>query len=778
MTEYLAVTQQTCSWLLAHPAVLSALYQSIDNGDILALSKGEFAAGPLRLAGTPDGKLAAVWNKEYVSGTGHEAWGIIRLGGRFGLCTASGIGQQVFERQIYIFNQRLQGLIIDSDFIHRTWPNGSQTCLAGRGSEARQFSVSYFEGGPGFGNLSAKAVIAIGPAHDFDELQGAIGAEISNLSPFSLIADGIIDTRRRPLIEAPAFQALRDALSPSQQHEFQFDKVSINATFHQGSSTIASHETAFWTYEDWVSNGALNEAQRRVLESDVLTRHPVRVIGPAGSGKTLLMQLLAIRHLRKAAHAGDEVKIIYIVHNAAMAQTVIDRFRVLGAEDYLKNPNQSIRITTLSEYGRQVSGLTETMVIDKDAQQTKLFQLKQVRDSFRQVLEENREKMAGSVLMKQVAADEDLFSVFSALIVSEISNAIKGRGLTENEKGYVNAETPLSRLHGVLDTVERSIVFSTFKRYHAAVFEEFEMLDSDDIALTLAGRLRTPLWRLKRKTEGFDYIFVDEAQLFNENERRIFPYLANGKVAHTAIALALDEAQDLYAFSNAGLATLGIADVEDKNLPSNHRSTRDIVDLAFFFIQQTTDLFSNEFPDFKLIEEGMVSSAHQLASPPAIVMCNEDQPSFGRFAVKQVQKLRAGNVRQIAVVCHAETYWKEMVEAFTASGLPLHLMQQRGEKVAPDQPMVILSRPAFVGGQEFDAVFAVGLEQGVVPPRIIDNVALAAAVEQQVLREMYLVTTRARYRYVALLNKLAVPNNILQEAISENKLRRVAVGTA
>lgn len=379
--------------------------------------------------------------------------------------------------------------------------------------------------------------------------------------------------------------------------------------------------------------------------------------------------------------------------------------------------------------------------------------------------------------MRQVAANEDLFSVFSALIVTEISNAIKGRGLTENEKGYVNAETPLSRLHGVLNTNERQIIFSCFKGYHAAVFEEYEMLDSDDIALTLAGRLRTPLWQLKRKKDGFDFICVDEAQLFNENERRIFPYLANGRVSHTPIALALDEAQDLYAFSSAGLATLGIADVEDKNLPSNHRSTREIVDLAFFVIQQTTDLFSTDFPDFKSIEEAMVSSSHPLAASPAVITCNDEQPSFGRFVVKQVQKLRASNVRQIAVVCHAETYWKEMHDAFTASGLPLHVLQQRGEKVSPDQPMVILSRPASVGGQEFDAVLAVGLEQGIVPPRIVDNVALAAAVEQQVLREMYLVVTRARYRYLALLNKSAIPNSILQGALVENKVSKVSVGS-
>lgn len=429
MAEYIAITQQTCTWLLAHPAVLSSLYKCMGEGDINSLSKGEFSSGPLRLAGTADGKVVAIWNKEYLSGTGHEAWGIARLTGEFGLLSKEPISQQVFEREIYVFNQRLQSLIIDSDFIHRTWPNGSQTCLAGRGSEARQYSVCYFEGGPGFASLNAKAVIAIGPGHDFDDLQQAITREIAQLAPLASAADAIVDTRRRPLIEAPMFQALRSALQPDQQHELQFDKVNLNTHFHPTTSNVATHETSHWSYDDWITRGALNDAQRRVLESDVLLRHPVRVIGPAGSGKTLLMQLLAVRHLRRAELADERIKVLYIVHNTAMAQTVSDKFRVLGAEDYLTNPHQSLKITTLSEFGRQASGLTETMVIDKDAHQTKIFQLNQVRQSLKAAISANSEKVSGSPLMSQVASDEDLFNVFRLLSYPRFPMQLRAEGL-------------------------------------------------------------------------------------------------------------------------------------------------------------------------------------------------------------------------------------------------------------------------------------------------------------------------------------------------------------
>lgn len=772
MTDYLAITQQTCSWLLSHPAVITSFHQILISEEISALHKSEFAAGPFRMAGTTDGRLLAAWNREYLSGTGHESWGILRLTGGNGLLSAEEISQQVLERVVYVFNQRLQSLIIDSDLIHRTWPNGSQTCLAGRGSEARQSSICYFEGNPGYAGLHSRAIISIGPADDFAELQKNIEREMPFLAPLVALADDVIDIKRRPLLESPSFTDLRLALASPQQAKLEFDKVNSTADHRPSRDNNSTFTTAHWSYDNWINSGALNNSQRRVLESNALLGHPVRVIGPAGSGKTLMMQLMAMRQLRSAQEKGLKIKILYIVHNAPMATMVSDRFRVLGGEEYLTNPDQNLRITSLSDYGRQVTGLSDSMVIDKDASKTKNFQINQVRESLRNVLNKNPEKLKNSKLLNQVINNEELFLVFAALVAVEISNVIKGRGLFDDEKRYVSSEISFSRLHSVLSISERSVVYDCFKDYHKTIFEEYEMLDSDDVAISLLGRIRTPLWELKRKRDGFDFIFVDEAQLFNENERRLFPYLSNGKTLHVPLALALDEAQDIFAFSSAGLATLGIGDVENENLPSNHRSTREIVDLAFHIIQQTTDLFSADFPDFQKIEERMVPSNHPLASPPSIIRCNDEQPSFGRFVVKQVQKMRASNVRQIAVVCHAEMYWHDLLDQFKNSQLPLHIIEQRGEKITPDQPLVVLSRPLFIGGQEFDAVLSVGLEQGVMPPRVVDNVTLAAAVEQQILREMYLIITRARYRYAALLNKTALPNTIIEDACQKGLMSR------
>jgi superfamily I DNA/RNA helicase len=449
-----------------------------------------------------------------------------------------------------------------------------------------------------------------------------------------------------------------------------------------------------------------------------------------------------------------------------MMDRLRERFITLCGEEFFEYDNEQLRLTTLSSFGRQYIGLNESVIIDLDAEKTKNFQLDEVRASLRSVLERQSEEIAKSRLLIQIGQDETIFEVFANLMMAEISIGIKSHGLNMDRRRYVESERHLSRLHGLLTRVEREFAFSVFEQYHRTVFEQYAVLDSDDIALELLARLRAPVRQLKRKVEGYDYVFVDETQLFNENERRIFPLLTNGKKMHVPIALALDEAQEPYGQNSAGLALLGFQEITSEVLPDTHRSTSDIIKLSFSFLQRTTDLFGQDFPDYTKIGMDAKAGDSTLAKRPEIVLETTNSPSFGKFVLRLIRSLRKENIWQIAIVCHSDVYWTELNFELSEAGLPLYILLQRGQYITPNQPMVVLSRPAFIGGQEFDAVVPVGLEQGVYPPRIRDNDPLAAALEQQALREMYLSFTRARYRVIVPLSRGASPNIALQEAIN------------
>lgn len=769
----LGLTNAVATWLRAKTGAIERLSTfietSLTDGNGL-LSGQEISLGPLRFSRSVDGENFYLWNTDYLSGTGEESWGFVDIGTTSGIFGQGGLAQLVLERCIHIIDQRLQGLKIDGALIPRVWDGNIHTCLAGRGSEARKYSVAYFERHVG-GQVSAlPSLICVGPHDEFNPLvrQAAFAAEL--LSEYVKNANLATSSTRK--IKPPgdigiaAFAEVFGPFFDLERSRKTYEDVEISVSEDQKSPS-SRQIAATLTYAEWAApNSQLSSAQRRILESDAILKHPLRIVGPAGSGKSLLMQLLAIRRIKEAAKAGSNVRILYVAHNSEMVKSIRQRFEILFSDELMTLSDSVVfEVKTLSELSRNRLEVGDESVIDTDADEAKKYQLAVVERALDSALVRCSKVVEETPILSVIGSDEILKRVFAVMLVSEISLAIKGQGLQQNKRRYVESEKALSRLHGVLPSAAREFVFEVFESYHREVFEEYSLLDSDDLAISLLGKLRTPIWDLRRKSEGYDFIFVDETQLFNENERRVFPLLCKS-VGYVPIVLALDEAQSIFGQSSAGLSALGIENISNESLPAIHRSTRPIVDLAFYIVQRCGDLFGADFPDFTKVAERLEPSDHPLAAVPLIERCGVEQVSFGKFIRKRVAELRKSNQRQIGVIVHASRYWDEIRSELLSSELPIVEVLTRGEKLSPTAPIVALTKPEFVGGQEFDSVILIGLEQGVVPPAVSSNDAFNVALEQQALREMYLSVTRARYRVVIALAKGASPTSIIQSAMS------------
>lgn len=781
--NYLAITHQTAKWLIEKKAYLQAV------GDELArlseasyLSKTVLSVGAFRAAASPDGRVLAIWNSDYLSNKGDESWGVIRLNGPYGLLTT--YLPEVFERQLQIISQRVEGLLLDTRWIHRKEGEGIQSCIAGRGKEARDYRVMYGDRDVTTGTATSRGVICLGPDRENASFVAAARHDYDLLPQLVRTANGLVASASlRPVAAASHFVNLHERFLPASATEPQ------RTTGPAGPAGPAvpvpildakqEADLAFvmegWTYDQWTTpNSPLTVTQRRILESDIADRQPVRIVGAAGSGKTLLMMLLAIRLLRRAAREARPLRVLYVVHNAAMQEKVWVRFITLGAGPFLEHGcEQVLDVRTLFEYSRVFLEVEGTAVFDPDAQESKDFQIEVVSECLRHTLrlETNSGVVSRSTLLSEVARNEELFLVFTSLTADEIGLAIKGHDLANDRRTYVGSERRLSRLHGILNRDERNFMFDVYGEYHHRVFETLEILDTDDLAMDLQSKLRTTIWAMQRRKLGCDYVFVDETQLFNENELRLFPLLTRGDTNHVPVVLALDEAQQTRAVPSTGLGLLGFEQLSHEALESVHRSTHSILQLAFFVIQRTTDLFGADFPDFTGATKPVIPDSYKLARLPELRRASQNA-GLGAETVRQVHALRRNNIRQIGIVCHAERYWEEIHAAISKAGLPFILLNQRGERLDTARPLVVLGRPDTIGGQEFDAVLAIGLEQGVVPPRVA-NQALAVALEQQALREMYVSFTRARYRLVLINSHGSAPTSIIADAAKRGYLKVV-----
>ncbi|WP_303671080.1 UvrD-helicase domain-containing protein [Pseudomonas aeruginosa] len=771
--KYVAIAQKLAEWLLPKTGLVALVYDSLRElgSDGGVLKDTDFVQDGIRISYDQNSGVCALWHSDYISGTGSEDWGIIKWTGSYSLTEMDSIGREVLERCLYVANQRLQGLLLDGSMIHRAYDNGAHTLLAGRGNTAHHHSIAYAELVHGSDSLQSRSCMIVGPEQSFFKLSEEAAREGRELPKLCAAANALVSprTRSKTIASSETLPALRELVAYFFQHSYQtglFGEVEVRA--ENGASAKDHVRYLTLTYDKWMHpDSPLGDAKRRILAGQNIDIHPLRILGPGGSGKTLLMQLLAIGKLKSCESIGRKCRILYIAHSKAMEAKAKERLGYLLGQTL--GPNGEVNdsfltVTTLADYCRVQLGVELQSVLDADADTAKQFQLEQTLDALNEVRAQNPTRVEKSALLKQVFAEPRLLKLFSYLVLVEISAAIKGHGLESDKKRYVESEKSLSLLHGNLSQVEREFIFDTFLSYHRVVFGQYSVLDPDDIAISLAARLRTPVWQLRRQHEGFDYVLVDEAQLFNENERRLFPLLTKSDVPHVPIALALDQAQATYGQSSAGLSTIGIKGITNETLLAVHRSTEAIVRLAFFVIQRSTELFGPDFPDFTKTTERMLSDKHQLAAKPAIERQSQDSQDIGRFVLKRIRELRKANTRQIAVICYSDIYWNSLESVLSTADLPFQVISERGAKFPEDHPLVSLVKPAQVGGQEFDSVILVGLESGLTPPVIVDNQALATAVEQQVIRDMYLGITRARYRVVVVISKGNMPNKLLEQA--------------
>jgi superfamily I DNA/RNA helicase len=771
---FFGTTEETATWILNRPANVAELATALKSDKLRAnLREADIAEGPLRLTGTPDGRLLLLWNIDYLSGTGEERWGLIKLDRPFGLLEEPAVLRRVLQTFLEVTSLRLRNLLLDTKLIHRSHEDGTNTIRADRGDAGASLNLAYVEEAVSLAAAPRRFILFVGPAFNFMDLRSRALAEVAESKSLLEGAQRALNRKeRRPLLDSviSADQPLPLA------SETPFDRVTIVTKDAPGSEE--RYSTAAWTFSEWMKTPeALSPQQRGILASNAPLTHPMRIIGPAGSGKTLTMQLLALKHLREAKQNDEPLTVLYIVHNAAMAESLRLRFQVLSGHDVLsEGAKQRLDIKTLSEYAQEQLQLEDTLIIDKDAYETKLFQLAQVSDAINAEVEaraEPRSEFGDAYIIGLLYEEPTLRSIFAQLITAEISTAIKGHGLTSDRQRYVFADRPLSRLHRVMNTFDRDFVFSVFQRYHREVFEINGYLDTDDIALTLFSNLNTPLWKLKRGHDGYDMVLVDETQLFNENERRIFHLLTKRQDAPQPIALALDEGQEFFGQTSAGLSALGIADIEEERLPANHRSTKEIVDLAFFVISKSTDLFGPGFPKYS-VETVTISSDDKKARFPRLEVMGPESRGIGKFVAKRISELRSHNVSSICVICHADVYWEDVVREVKAKAGEVkdrfEMLTRRGQSIDDGGPFIAVSRPAYVGGQEFDAVIAVGLEYGLVPPHVPGNNALESALYQQAVREVYLSVSRARYQVIIVNSAGAAPNEIIREAVASGRI--------
>lgn len=527
----------------------------------------------------------------------------------------------------------------------------------------------------------------------------------------------------------------------------------------------------FRSFSDWMV--ALTDQQRAFVTAPVVGAH--RIEGAAGTGKTLSLMLKALHELRQAEAQARDCHIVFITHSEATRASIENVLDVIDAEGGFQRRNrelnqQSLSLRTLSQLcSEKLShAISESEFIDRDALESKEYQRLYIAEAIDEALSQDlpsHSKFMSPAFVELMQKESSWY--LAQVFQHEISVLIKGRA-AERFDVYRDA-APVRYGLPAVSPADKAFAFAVFKRYRDKLASTGQF-DTDDVVLTAIGQLDTPIWKRRRKREGFDAVFIDETHLFNINELHLFHYFTKGD-SQFPIVYSIDKSQ---AVGDPGWSTaemeraVACVDEGERGFPEENvrvgtvfRSSPEIVDLALCIVASGATLFTNFENPLSDSASAFTSQEESLCSPPRYIEAPNEE-SLVELAFDRVDAIKTelGCGRADVLICALdEGMVQKLVDFAHAHKKPLKLLVKRGDVASVDQAaaagMYVVGHADYVGGLEFAAVVLVGVDDGRVPP--VQGAQADAArhfLTYAAHNRLYVAVTRAKYR-VEILGEAA-----------------------
>ena len=537
----------------------------------------------------------------------------------------------------------------------------------------------------------------------------------------------------------------------------------------------------YLTYEQRLSR--LTSRQRLVVENENIAS-PIRIDGPAGTGKTASMILRAYHLLMNAKEKNAPYSIIFFTHSESTKGEISNAFSTLKNADVFMSgkEQQSIVFTTLLSYCIDTTRIRASQLIERDAGEAKQSQRILIEDAFDEVYYK-KYRTYKPLLSKQINDLLDDSKTPKALLLSmlqhEFSVQIKGRTNCTIEEYY-----QVSRIKNALPVEtekDKEFIFSIFLAYQD-MLRVSAVYDSDDITVQALAQWNAPIWRRERADRGFDYIFVDEMHLFNINEQHAFHFLTkSAEQKNIPLCFALDYSQAIgdRGDTSQDYIETAFGDAERNSYKTVFRSSQQITDFCAAISASGALMFQRDYRDpYDVPSSGFTHQEESWCQAPHLYMYDNETCLFNSLKThidKCKQDLQCKNY-DIAIVSFEDSLLAEerVEELANLLGKRICVLRDRQAAVlsreAKTDDCIILADPSSVNGLEFKCVILYGVDEGRVPQDNGVSDVSANYIKYIAFNQLYLSASRAKYRLFILGNNLHGVSSCLQYALENGKL--------
>lgn len=307
-----------------------------------------------------------------------------------------------------------------------------------------------------------------------------------------------------------------------------------------------------YSYEYWLTLLKPEQLQIVNLPLDA----SIRVVGPAGSGKTLTLCMRAMRLSREESVIGGRKKILIVTHSWAMTER-IDGI-LLALNDGRSSQNISVLpLLYILQYHSGSVGQVANSVLGEDSAdgQRRVIEL---LDRFLVDVESKVTASARAAMSPHVARalaapqSSHVRNEFVLDLYEEIIGILSPQGILPNDSDRVAEYLSTDRddtMPPFKTRSDRDLCLKVFERLMEQLVD-LGVITTDQLVLDSIRVFETFTWNVKRETDGYDFILIDELQLFDAQERLAVSLLSRAKPGMVFLSVE-DPSQGLFSAVNA-----------------------------------------------------------------------------------------------------------------------------------------------------------------------------------------------------------------------------------
>lgn len=552
----------------------------------------------------------------------------------------------------------------------------------------------------------------------------------------------------------PDTKLLRDALenigTALAQHE-AIEPPNLLGNAVALDNLLPAKVTAHLSADDWYSV-RLTAAQRRFVD------HPlsgsVRLVGPAGSGKTVALVVKCLRELRNPAEA--QKRFLFLTHAASTATGIENLILGMDPErgiELLASDRPALVITTLYSLANSQMryDLDDLAPVSLDGHEGRTFQADVLND----VIEQYRQgdwiafkSGCSAPFVAYIEAEKNSIErrFFLWELLNEFACVLDAEGVRSGSarRDQYLAEKRKNWMMVLQLKEEREVVLNLYDRFRLWL-RNAKAIGGDQMIADFLNHLDSFRWEATRAQEGYDAVFVDELHLFNRQERMIFRHLLRSPDAPPAVFMAYDAKQS----PRDTFLSLPSADAKKYDFWRDAKLGKvekiELVDVFRYSpqIARALSCIDQSFPGQDLDDDWPSYSgiARTEDGPTPIICALKSTVATYTIVFKRARELQRtlGKERRVAVLCASNELFKRYLD-FTELRDYFHAITSRDEAsgIPQNARKFVFSMPEYVAGLQFDTVLLIEVNRGEVPEG-----PYAAAALRKFVSQVYLGASRA-----------------------------------